>query len=81
MGLGEVPDRFMLGRGMAGKTGGENGKEDPTHTLKTLALPIAGESAQGWGGGGNDQGLVLSPPSSQVPSHPTCLLGWRKDGL
>ena len=51
MGLGEVPDRFMLGRGMAGKRGGENGKEDPPHTLKTLALPIAGDSAQGWGGG------------------------------
>lgn len=80
MGLGKVPDRFMLGRGMAGKRGGENGKKAPPHTLKTLALPIAGEGAQA-GLGGNDRGLGLSPPASRVPSHPTCSLGWREDGL
>ena len=73
MGLGEVPDRFMLGRGMAGKTGGENGKEDPTHTLETLALPIAGESAQGWGGGAMTRAwcFLLLPLKSPL-TPPAC---------
>lgn len=79
VGLGEVPDRFMLGRGMAGKRGGGEWEEGPhTHTQNSGIANSRGECA-GWVGGAMTGGLGLSPPASRVPSHPTCSSG--EDGL